>query len=92
MKNSTSELGIILYLVFMNEGTLDPSITLQNVTASLFLPTQYIDIIFTFSIDEKAFVVLKIMNHRFYYMIDKRGEFLQPTLFDTTVGVKRWDL
>jgi hypothetical protein len=44
---------------------------------------------FYFHVDEKAFVVLKIKNHRFYYMIDKRGEFLQPTLFDTSAGVHR---
>ncbi|XP_028418524.1 transmembrane protein 223-like [Dendronephthya gigantea] len=43
-------------------------------------------------LDEKAFVVFKIRDRRFYYMLDKRGEFLQPTIFDTTVGVKRWNL
>lgn len=43
-------------------------------------------------LDDKSFVVLKIRNRRFYYMVDKRGEFLQPTLFDTTVGVKRWSM
>ncbi|CAB4002530.1 Hypothetical predicted protein [Paramuricea clavata] len=43
-------------------------------------------------LDEKPFFVFKIKNHRFYYMIDKRGQFLQPTLFDTTVGLKRWNV
>ncbi|XP_028407587.1 transmembrane protein 223-like [Dendronephthya gigantea] len=43
-------------------------------------------------LDEKAFVVFKIRDRRFYYMLDKRGEFMQPTIFDTTVGVKRWNL
>ncbi|XP_046845022.1 transmembrane protein 223-like [Xenia sp. Carnegie-2017] len=40
--------------------------------------------------DTSPFVILKMRNHSYYFMLDKRGDFLQSTLFDTNVGVKRW--
>lgn len=38
----------------------------------------------------KAHVSLKIKGHRFFFLMDKDGDFLQPTLFDRTVGLKRF--
>lgn len=38
----------------------------------------------------KAQVSLKVKGHRFFFLMDKDGDFLQPTLFDRTVGVKRF--
>ena len=39
---------------------------------------------------EKPQVTLKLKGHKFFFLVDKEGEFLQPTLFDKTVGVKRF--
>ena len=33
---------------------------------------------------------LKLKGYRFFFLLDKEGEFLQPTLFDKTVGIKRF--
>ena len=38
----------------------------------------------------KPQVTLKLKGHKFFFLVDKEGEFLQPTLFDKTVGVKRF--
>ena len=38
----------------------------------------------------KPQVTLKLKGHSFFFLVDKEGEFLQPTLFDKTVGVKRF--
>lgn len=41
-------------------------------------------------IGTKPQVTLKLKGHTFFFLVDKEGEFLQPTLFDRTVGVKRF--
>jgi len=41
-------------------------------------------------IGAKPQVPLKLKGHRFFFLLDKEGEFLQPTLFDKTVGIKRF--
>ena len=38
----------------------------------------------------KPQVTLKLKGHSFFFLVDKEGEFLQPTLFDKTVGMKRF--
>ena len=38
----------------------------------------------------KPQVPLKLKGHRFFFLLDKEGEFMQPTLFDKTVGIKRF--
>ncbi|XP_076264268.1 transmembrane protein 223 [Rhynchophorus ferrugineus] len=38
---------------------------------------------------KKSFIPLKVRNHSFYYMVDMRGEFKNPLLYDNTVGLKR---
>ena len=43
-----------------------------------------------FFLGTKAHVSLKIKGHRFFFLMDKDGDFLQPTLFDRTVGLKRF--
>ncbi|XP_022909941.1 transmembrane protein 223 [Onthophagus taurus] len=32
---------------------------------------------------------IKVKNHNFYYILDMKGEFKNPTLFDYTAGLKR---
>ncbi|XP_065647530.1 transmembrane protein 223 isoform X2 [Hydra vulgaris] len=34
-------------------------------------------------------IPLKIKGRRFHFLMDKSGEFIQPTLYDKTVGIKR---
>lgn len=34
-------------------------------------------------------VPLKLKDHYFHYLVDKSGQFPQPSLFDRTVGIKR---
>ncbi|XP_074607170.1 transmembrane protein 223-like [Acropora palmata] len=41
-------------------------------------------------IGTKPQVTLKLKGHKFFFLVDKDGEFLQPTLFDKTVEVKRF--
>ncbi|XP_020603614.1 transmembrane protein 223-like isoform X3 [Orbicella faveolata] len=41
-------------------------------------------------IGAKPQVPLKLKGHRFFFLLDKEGEFVQPTLFDKTVGIKRF--
>lgn len=41
-------------------------------------------------IGTKPQVSLKLKGHKFFFLVDKEGEFLQPTLFDKTVGMKRF--
>lgn len=41
-------------------------------------------------IGTKPQVTLKLKGHSFFFLVDKEGEFLQPTLFDKTVGMKRF--
>ena len=43
-----------------------------------------------FFLGTKAHVSLKIKGHHFFFLMDKDGDFLQPTLFDRTVGLKRF--
>ena len=38
----------------------------------------------------KPQVPLRLKGHRFFFLLDKEGEFVQPTLFDKTVGIKRF--
>lgn len=38
----------------------------------------------------KPQVPLKLKGYRFFFLLDKEGEFMQPTLFDKTVGIKRF--
>ncbi|GIY86393.1 transmembrane protein 223 [Caerostris darwini] len=37
-----------------------------------------------------SYIPIKIKNRWFYYLIDCRGQFHQPALFDVTVGAKSW--
>ncbi|EEB14319.1 conserved hypothetical protein [Pediculus humanus corporis] len=39
--------------------------------------------------DSKGYITLQIKNKWFYYIIDKRGEFNNPALFDCTAGIQR---
>lgn len=32
------------------------------------------------------YLPLKVAGRRFFYILDKKGEFVNPTLFDHTVG------
>lgn len=41
-------------------------------------------------IGAKPQVPLKLKGYRFFFLLDKEGEFMQPTLFDKTVGIKRF--
>lgn len=36
-----------------------------------------------------SFIPLKVRGHRLHYMVDMRGEFKNPMLFDNTTGLKR---
>lgn len=36
-----------------------------------------------------TFVPIRIKGHSLYYLVDKRGEFKNPMLFDFTVGMQR---
>ncbi|XP_055924156.1 transmembrane protein 223-like [Argiope bruennichi] len=38
----------------------------------------------------KSYIPIKIKNRWFYYLIDCKGEFHQPALFDVTVGTRNW--
>lgn len=37
----------------------------------------------------KSTIAIKVKNRSFYYVLDMRGEFKNPVLFDHTVGLKR---
>ena len=37
----------------------------------------------------KTQLPLKVRNYRFFYILDMRGEFRNPKLFDFTAGLKR---
>ncbi|XP_060520156.1 transmembrane protein 223 [Cylas formicarius] len=37
----------------------------------------------------KAVVPIKVRGHAFHYMVDMKGEFKQPELFDSTAGLNR---
>ena len=38
----------------------------------------------------ECLVFLKLKGHRFPFLLDRDGEFVQPTLFDETVGIERF--
>ncbi|KAK8773333.1 hypothetical protein V5799_012133 [Amblyomma americanum] len=38
---------------------------------------------------KSSYITLKIKGHWFYFMLDQRGTFPHPRLFDNTVGVSR---
>ncbi|KAG8183172.1 hypothetical protein JTE90_013691 [Oedothorax gibbosus] len=39
----------------------------------------------------KSYVPIKIKNKWFYYLMDCKGQFHQPQLFDLSVGAKSWE-
>ncbi|XP_032220072.1 transmembrane protein 223 [Nematostella vectensis] len=39
--------------------------------------------------DNKSQIAIKVKGYRFFFILDKEGSFVQPSLFDRIVGVKR---
>ena len=47
-------------------------------------------LLFVYSTDYSSSISLKIKGHKLFFLLDKlEGAFIQPTLFDNTVGLKR---
>ena len=40
--------------------------------------------------ENKPYVPIKLKDLKHHFIIDKQGQFVNPELFDGTVGVKRW--
>lgn len=58
-------------------------------TRSVMVPVSDVSCIGS-RIGTKPQVTLKLKGHKFFFLVDKDGEFMQPSLFDMTVGVKRF--
>ncbi|KXJ18692.1 transmembrane protein 223 [Exaiptasia diaphana] len=57
-------------------------------TRSITTPIRHVSSIAS-RLDNKSQIPFKIKGHKFFFIIDKEGQFLQPTLFDNTVCVNR---
>ncbi|CAL1297916.1 unnamed protein product [Larinioides sclopetarius] len=60
-------------------------------TRKLKVPLQQMSCMMTRE-QSKSYIPIKIKNRWFYYLLDCKGEFHQPALFDVTVGARNWKL
>ncbi|GBN10964.1 Transmembrane protein 223 [Araneus ventricosus] len=58
-------------------------------TIQLKVPLQQMSCMMTRE-QAKSYLPIKIKNRWFYYLLDCKGEFHQPALFDVTVGARNW--
>lgn len=77
-------------LVLVSGGTSVRVVTHTPLGGTHSFPVTLTDISCLGSrLDTKTQLPLKFRGHKFFFIVDKDGKFLQPTLFDNTVGLKR---